>query len=413
MTKQGLWLHGFRWSAFATGFTAISQLALAAILARILHPADFAVVALAGVVINILLQLQLAGINAALIQREENTAVELSSLFWLNVLLGTALFMLAGLTGAWMEHFYRQPELPLVTWLYALALFIQGISVQFKSLLQKHLHFDTLSKGEILGAIFGFCMALATARYQSGPWALVAAYLGRYLMEGAWVILRGWALFQPSWRFEWQSLRPYFVFGSRHWAERLATHALAQLDILLVGHYLGIEALGRYDVIKKLLLRPAGLLATAIEKVAFPVFSSRQRQPGMLRNSYLGMLKLSFLALFPVYALLFALAPFALQLYAGPGWNDAIPLFRILCCWGVCLLLLHPVDNLLLATNRIHWWFWVAVVQAPLWWLALAWGSQYGIHTAIGALVVVQVIVVIFTYWKIVSPLLRINSSTN
>ncbi|MBK8703108.1 MAG: hypothetical protein IPN33_05490 [Saprospiraceae bacterium] len=108
-----------------------------------------------------------------------------------------------------------------------------------------------------------------------------------------------------------------------------------------------------------------------------------------------------------MYALLFALAPFVLRLYAGPGWEEAAPLFRIMCLWGICQVFLHPVDNLLLATGRIHWWFWAAILQAPFWWMALAWGSAYGVNTAIGILVVLQAILVIITYWKIIIPLLH------
>lgn len=405
MAEQGHWFRGFRWSAPATAFTAVLQLALVGLLARLLSPADFALVALAGVAVNILLQLQVAGINAAIIQRKENTPLALHSLFWFNVVLGVALCLAAGLAGEGLAAYYHRPELAPITRLYALALLVQGISVQFKSLLQKHLHFEVLSWGEMLGGIAGFIAALAVACYQSGPWALVAGYLARYLAEGCWVVWRGWSIFRPAWRFDWTSLRPYLDFGSRHWAERLATLALAQLDVLLVGHFLGLEVLGRYDVVKRLLLRPAGLLATAIEKVAFPVFSSSQRQPGELRASYYGMLRLSLSLLFPVYALLFALAPFVLRLYAGPGWEEAAPLFRVMCLWGVCQVFLHPVDNLLLATGRIHWWFWMAFAQAPLWWLALAWGSAYGVNTAIGMLVVLQAILVIITYWKIIIPL--------
>lgn len=409
MSIQKTFFAGIRWTGFSSLLSFVLGLLQVALLARYLEKSDFAWVAIAGVFVNIGIQMQQAGINAAIVQFPDLTKLQLSTAYWLNLCMGGLLFLTAVLLAFILRWVYESPVLlPIFIW-YSLILLIQSFVVQYKALLQKNFHFQALSAAEGLGVIAGFIAAVAMAMAGSGPYALIGGYLTRYLTESIWILIVGRQHFIPSFTWNWQSVQPLIHFGGWHWTERLVTHFSSQIDILLIGKLLGSEALGTYEVFKRVLVRPLNLLNDVFEKVTFPVFSKFQKEVVLQKKLYLNLLTHLGAINFPILIFLTIAAEPVVQLVFGALWLEGVPIFQLLC--GFCLLhfLLNPVDTLLLANGKIRLWLYANIAFVPLQILLLSLGSRNGLAAVTLANVAAYAIFTLAIYFWIVFPQIQSN----
>jgi len=409
MSIQRTILTGIRWTGLSSLFGVLIGFLQVAILARYLEKSDFAWVAIAGVFVNIGIHLQQAGINTALVQRSNLTKIQLSTAYWFNIIGGFLLFTTAVPLAFLLKWAYSSPILVPITVCYSFIFIIQAISVQYKALLQKNFYFQVLAIGESLGIGAGFVFSIITAVNDWGAFALVGGYGVRYLAEAVWMLLVGRPYFMPGLVWNWQSIQPLLHFGGWHWAERLITHFTAQIDVLLIGKLLGSEALGTYEVFKRVLVRPLNLLNEVFEKVTFPVFASLQNDVSQQKKIYLNLLSHLTAINLPVLIFLAIAAAPVVGLLFGTKWLEGVPIFQLLC--GFCTLhfLLNPVDTLLLANNKIKLWLYANAAFVSLQAGLLTLGSAGGLATMTLANVTAHAIFTLVIYIWIVLPQLQSN----
>lgn len=410
MSFQKTFFVGIRWTSISSLLSFGLGLLQVALLVRYLEKSDFAWVAIAGVFVNIGIQLQQAGINTAIVQHSMPTKIQLSTAYWLNIIFGFLLFILACILALALRSIYGSPILLPIFILYSLIFLIQSFTVQYKALLQKTFHFQALSIGESIGGICGFTFAIATAIKGWGAYALVGSYVIRYLTEGIWIVIIGSKQFKPTLAWNWQSVQPLLHFGGWHLTERLVTHFSSQLDILLIGKLLGSEALGTYDVFKRILVRPLNLLNEIFEKVTFPVFSKLKEEPTLQKKLYLNLLRHLGAINFPLLAFLIVAVEPIIYLVFGAEWIENIAIFRLLCLFCLFHFLLSPVDTLLLSVGKIRLWLFANIAFMPIQVLFLIIASQYDIVIITGANVIAYSAFTFASYIWIVLP--QIQSST-
>lgn len=398
MTKKSALIPGLRWTTLSTVLSFVFSLVQTAILARLLSKTDFAWVAIAAVFVNIGLHLQSAGINAAIIQRPHNSQAQLSTLYWLNLLVGITLLLLgAGI--AWgTSRFYQSSTLWQIFMWYNLTFVTNAFGVQYKALLQKEFRFQTLAIIEIVASILGFSVAIVGAWQGWGAFALVGGYLTRYLTESLGVFMTGLQLFTPSFQFQIREIHAHGKFGAVFTAERIVTHFVSQLDVLLISRWLGMDATGVYDVFKRVLARPSVLLNLSIEKVAFPVLSELQHDNQKIANTYFKLLNISTVIHLPVYMLAVVLAPWLVRWYFGEAWTTHLATFQVLCGFVIVYAWMNPVESLLLAKGKIQWQLFLYLLMAPFLAAAIYLGSQYGLAWSTGAIVLVQLLFTVAAY---------------
>lgn len=403
MSIQKTFFTGIRWTGFSSLLSFALGLLQLALLARYLEKSDFAWVAIAGVFVNIGIQIQNAGINTAIVQSTNLTRLQLSTAYWLNLGFGGALFVVSIGLAFILRWVYESPILIPIFILYSLIFLIQAFVVQYKALLQKNFHFQVLSAAEGLGVIAGFVFAVTTALLGWGAYALVGGYVVRYLAEGIWILIAGTQTFTPVLEWDLQSVQPLIQFGGWHLAERLVTHFSSQIDILLIGKLLGSEALGTYDVFKRVLVRPLNLLNDVFEKVTFPVFSKFQSDIPMQKKLYLNLLTHLGAINFPLLLFLAIAAAPIIHLIFGSQWLEGVPVFRLLCVFCLLHFLLNPVDTLLLANGKIKFWLYANIAFVPLQIIILTLNSS-GLANVTLANVLVYSIFTLATYYWIVLP---------
>jgi lipopolysaccharide exporter len=323
-------VHGVKWTTGATITTALLQIGYTATMARLLSPAAFGLVALAGVILRFGSYFAQMGMEQAIIQKAELTRADVRAAFTSSVLLSLVFGGLLAAAAPLAAGIVRQPEVVPVVRVLALGLVLTGLNATALSLLRRHMRFRTLASIEVISYVLsygGLGIGLAFQGY--GVWSLVAATLGQNLLLTVLSYLAERHDIRPL--FEWESYRPLVAYGSRMSAISFLEFVTGSLDTLLIGRLLGAAALGIYSRGWMLIGLPVYLLTTSVSKVVFPSFSQVQADRPRLRAVYLSSITLIAALVMPICAGAAVAAPEIVRVMLGPGWMGAVPVLRVVC----------------------------------------------------------------------------------
>lgn len=375
-----------RWTATSAVLVACVQLVQTIILARLLLPGEFGLMAVAAALLAVLALFADLGLSRALIHFDDVSADVLTTLFWLNfgvsLLLTLMLFLSAPMLGA----LYQSSALVPVLQAASLVFPVSALGQQFRVLAEKELRFAPLAVNEIAAALIGFCSAILVALAGGGVFALVAGMLTTALASSVlawWRLSRG---HRPGWHFRFREVRPYLRYGSYSVGDSLAGTLNRQSDIFIGGLVAGPAALGMYSLPRDLCLRLSMLLNPVITRVGFPVMSRVKSDRDRLKSIYLHTSRMTASVNFPCYMALALFSSEVVWFLYGPRWQDAATYLRILAAWGVVRSVLNPVGTLLYASGRADRAFWwnasLLVLFPPVLWLGARWDGLVGLAWA-------------------------------
>jgi O-antigen/teichoic acid export membrane protein len=393
-----------RWTTFSSLGRAALQVAQVAILARLLAPADFGLIAIAVALMAFLQIFADAGVSNAIIHFSDITQEQLSSLYWLNVGVTGALAALLIGSSQWIADWYQEPVLRSLLMLAAIAMVANSLGQQLRIQAQKELRFSDLAKLELVSALFGFTSAVGLALYGAGVYALaagtlVAAITGCVL---AWLILaKGW---RPQWHLRFGEILPFLKFGGYMIGNNLATTFNNQIDVLLGARSLGAEAMGLYTVPKNLTLNVQMIINPIVTKVGLPVMAKVQHDAALLKRVYLQTMRMTSSVNFPIYISIWFFAPEIVHLMLGDKWQAAIPLLQIFACWGLLRSIGNPAGSILFATGKaklaFKWNMSLLLVIGPTIWL----GSQFGVQGIAFAMAVLMACLYLPMWYFLIRP---------
>lgn len=378
MSLIGGAVTGVKWTSLSAGVVSLLQVAQLLILARLLEPTDFGLMALASIVLQLGRLLASAGISNAIIHRQETNRERLSTLYFTTAGAGLLAFLLVLAGTAPLGRLLDEPRLPPVLAWSAVTLVLGSLGSQFRVLLQQEMSFATLARIEMMTTASGFVFTVAAALAGAGVFALVfGGILSSALSTGA--LLRiGWQRWRPCWHFNPRDLRDYWRFGAYQLGEQLLSIAGTNMDKALVGVLLGSHALGLYHVAYRLMDAPYKLFNTVVTRVSFPVFAAMQHETNRVRQAFLDLVRVIAIVMLPVYFGLFAVSD---QLFAvlGPQWDGAAPLLRAFAILGMFYCIGSPFGSFLLALGRADITFHMNLLRLALFGGAVLAGAQFGV----------------------------------
>ncbi len=383
---------GARWTGTATGVRIGTQFVQLAVLARLLRVEDFGLMAMVNVVLAFAQAFADAGVSNAIIHYRDARREELSSLYWLNVFTGVAVFGLLWVTAPLVAALYHEP--PLVALLRAsCVIFIVGpMGQQFQVLLERELRFRRLAFIEVAATVVSAVVGIAMAATGYGVWSLVWATIVLFSVKFLVLTAVGWSTWRPMFRFVPAECRRFLRFGLFQMGERTLNLMGQQLDKLVIGVVMGAGPLGYYELAYRLIARPYQILNPIFTRVAFPVFSTVQHDRDRLRKGYLELIEVLGALTVPLYVGMFALATPFILVQLGPGYEPSIHLMRILCVVGLSFSLTSPAGSLMLACGRADLGFYLNLLRTGLIlvgiWIGAHWGTT-GIAWALVAVVTV------------------------
>lgn len=398
-------IRGVRWTTVSSLVVAVLQVLQLIILAHFLSPSDFGLMALVSVVIGFSALFMDFGISAAIIHRQDITHIQLSSLYWLNVAAGAVLFAAVVAVSPYVAGFYDEPELTRLIRILAVTFIITGFGNQYAVLLQKELQFDLIAKIQVLSVAVSFAVSIVLAAMGYGVYALVYATLLKTFLSSALNIAAGIRAHRPGLAFRHREIGPMLSFGLFQMGERTVNYVNLQIDTIIIGKLLGVEALGIYNVAKNLALRPAQIINPVVTRVAFPVMAKVQDDIPRLRQIYLKTVNYLGSVNFPVYILIALTAEPLIGLLFGERWHESVALLQILSFYGALRATGNPIGSLQLARGRADLGFYWNVAMFLIMPVVVYLGSLQGIDGVAYALVAAGVVLSFPGWYYMVSPL--------
>jgi lipopolysaccharide exporter len=385
----------------------ILQLLQIAILARLLRPAEFGLMAVAGSFLAVLSILTDFGISRTLLHFRDISDEARSSLFWINILLALGLGSLMLLASPLIATVYSEPIfIPILT-LCALVFPLSALGQQLRVLSEKDLHFKTIAWIEIFSTFIGLILSVFMAIKGFGVYTLVGGLLVTAGCSSAliWIYLAdGW---RPALRLRLSEVQPYLRFGAYLAGEKVANALSAEADVFIGGVVVGPAALGPYAVSRNIALRLANTVVNpVVTRVGLPVMAHVQHDQEKLRSIYLTMLRMVSSINFPIYILLSIFADEVVVLLYGPGWEQATDFLRVLAIWGLMRSIGNPVGSLIVAAGharRAFWWnVTFLIFTPPLLFMSMSLGGLYGLTWS---LLMVQILVFVLAWRVLVFPI--------
>ena len=322
-------VNGVKWTMMSTIVNSVLQVGYTAVMARLLSPAAFGLVALAGVILRFGVYFAKMGMERAIIQKPDLTERDVRVAFTSSVLLGVffAGLLVAGAPLA--ARLVHQAEVVPVVRAMALSILLSGLNGTAMSLLHRAMRFRTLAIFESISFLVSYLgLGLLLAWQGFGVWALVGATLGQSLLMT--VLSYGAVRHTLRMLFSWGAYRPLLAYGSRMSAISFVEFVTMSLDTLLIGRLLGPAALGIYSRGSLLIGLPVHLLSSNVAKVVFPSFSQVQADRGRLREVYLSSITLVAMLITPVCAGAAVAAPEIVRVMLGPDWMAAVPILQVI-----------------------------------------------------------------------------------
>ncbi|MDH7486516.1 MAG: MOP flippase family protein [Anaerolineae bacterium] len=370
--------RGAIWTGIASLSTSLLRLAILAILARLLAPADFGLLTAATFFIDLSNIIHELGFSAAVIQKQATDDQLLSTAFWSSLGMGVGLWLVLTAASPLVAWFYRNPTVQPVLMVLATTFVIMPLGLLQKVLLQKELDFRRLALAEVGAVLAMGALSIGLAWQGLGVWSLVWGSIAQRVAEVVLLwLLHPW---RPSRAWSGAAFGELFGFGANVVGERIANYLNNNLDYLLVGRLLGEAALGYYSFAFQLVMLPLTRVSILISRVTFPAFSLVQDEEERLQRGYLTTVRYIALLTFPLIVGLFWTAPELLRLIGGgPKWDPALLPLRIMCPAGMIKAVVSTVGSILKARGRpdigFRWNAATLVVTAG----ALLIGARFGI----------------------------------
>lgn len=358
----------------AAGF--VLRIVSASIMARLLEPKDFGLVAMVTVVTGIFDMFTSAGLSTATVQRFKVTQDQLSTLFWVNIFFGGMLALLCLITAPILTAFYHEPRLFWVTVALAAGFLINGAGVQHSALLQRQMRFTTLT---IIGATNKLiCLLVGSIMAYSGfgYWALVGMGLtGPFVNTLALWIATKWVPGRPRLGC---GVRSMLRFGGTITLNSIVVYLGYNTEKFLLGRFWGAGPLGLYGRAYNLINIPTENLHGSVGDVAFSALSRIQNDPVRLKNYFLKGYTLVMSMTLPITIFCATFANEIVLILFGPKWQEAIILFRLLTPTVLIFGMMDPFGWLLQSSGRQVRSLKIAMVIAPLVITADLLGLPYG-----------------------------------
>lgn len=368
--------RGVSWALAATVAGRLVTLGVLAVLARLLSPEDFGLVAFALVFILYVDTVGDLGTSAALIHWPERREEAAQFTFLVNL---AAAFVWWGLTYALADpvaDFFGSPEggdvLRVLAWSFPL----RALGTTHDALLQKDLRFRARVVPEVAQAVAKGGASLALALLGWGVWSLVWGQLAGLALWSAvlWMVVP----WRPSRSFPLGLVRPMLAYGKSIVAVNMLAAVTHHADLAVVGRMLGATALGFYQIAYKIPEVAITLLVRVTSKVLFPAFSRVHQTGTTLRGPYLASLRYTSLLTLPATAGLVVFAEPIVLVFFGGEWRPSIPIFRALAVYAGLRAVGTHVGDVLKATGRPGVLARLGVLKALLLLPAIVYAGRFG-----------------------------------
>ena len=349
-TKKGL-----AWSMIERFATQGVQFLFGIILARLLSPDDYGIIAMPLVFLAIAQCIIDSGFSTALIRKPELTEDDLSTAFYFNIGIGILCYAVLFFSSPLIADFYHTPILSSLLKVTALAVLFNPLCAVQQAILTRKIDFKTQAIVSLSGAVVSGIVGLYMAYNGFGVWSLVFQQVGGYVMRTILLwILGKW---KPKRKWSWESFHYLWGFGSKMLGSGLLDTIYNNIYPIVIGKYFSAQDLGNYTRAQQFSSLPSSNVTGVLQRVTFPVLSSIQNEDERLAKNYRKILKLSAFLVFPMMLMLSAIANPLVRILLTDKWIGCVILLQIVC-FQMMWYPIHAINlNLLTVKGRSDLFF--------------------------------------------------------
>ena len=370
-------IKGTVWTIIQQWANKFVSLITFTLLARLLQPESFGLIALSGTFLAFIQLFLDQGFTTAIVQRKDLEREHLDTAFWTNV--GIAIFMTAItlISAEVVADFFREPNLvPVIRWL-SLSFLISSLNGVQTAIFQKKLDFKLLAIFSLISTFVSALVGITMAFMGFGVWSLVA----QQLVGGSTSSIVLWSAsdWRPKFSFSFKHFQDLFSFGINIVGINILSFLVNRGDNLLIGYFLGSIALGYYDLAYRLLLTVTSLFVGVISSTAMPIFSSIQDDLPKLRKVLYEFVELTNTVAFPIFLGMSVLAPELIMVIFGEQWKASIPVIQILSIAGLLYGGFYFNSPLMIAMGKADWKLKLDIYRTFVYCISFLIGVKWGV----------------------------------
>jgi O-antigen/teichoic acid export membrane protein len=352
------------------------QFAVLPVLARILGPSAYGLVALAMPFILLANMVADAGLGNALVRIANPSRALESTVFWLSVGVCLCLTLLIWAFAVPVSNLLSAPKLPPILMALSALLVVSGSLSVANARIMRERRFAVFAAGETTASAVSAFAAIAAAMAGFGAWSLVVQQLVLWLIKAVWVSTA--AGFLPDFICRPSLARPYLSFGLNAAASNVADFASKNASTVIVGGFLGVLAVGHYSMAFQLTRLPDSLISGPIYLAIFTSIArlgdDRERAAVLASRGLRGVAT----AIAPIFGGLAMVADLAIKLLLGAKWAPVAPVLALLAPAGFLLCFYSMISAVLMGLGRAEWQLRLTVLSGVVMSLAAFIGVRYG-----------------------------------
>ncbi len=302
------------------------------LLARYVAPDAFGLLAMAMVVFELANVFITSGLGVALIRKKVVTDVDLSTVFYTNLILSAIAYIILFSTAPYIAEFYEQPELTKIIQAMGIVVFINATKLVQVAVLSRTMNFKAQMSASTSGAIGSGLISVGAAWLGLGVWSLVLQILSASLITS--IVLWVKSTWRPSLIFSAKSFFEMLRFGKNLLIEGFMEILSQNSYILLIGRFFSAEITGLYFFASRVSSVISSQLTSAIQQATFPALSTLQDDDDSLLYKYRQIMQLMIFIIAPIMALLASLSPLIFELFLDKQWSGAVLYLQLLCIVG-------------------------------------------------------------------------------
>lgn len=345
--------------AFFIGISRYSgvlfQILISAILARLLQPSDFGVIAIATVAMTFFNLLTDVGISSAVVQKKELTEYDFNHIFSFTIYAGLLLCILFFIASWPISHFYSNDELSSICKWMSLLLFLSCAKIVPFGLLMRNKEFKYQSFVVLSASIIGGVLACIAAYCGMRAYSLLFSFITNSILTFVFFYIKYPVRFH--WRFDITPLKHIFSYSAYVFLFNFVNYFSRDSDKLLIGRYIGLSDLGQYQKSYNLMMMPAQNISDVITPVLHPIFSEYQNNIPFIKEKYFKFLQIVSYISFTLSVFLYFVSSEAILIVYGDNWVPAIRPFQILSLTISTQMLLSSSGSVFQAVNATKLFF--------------------------------------------------------
>lgn len=329
MFSRGTVFRSFLWKFLEKCSVQLTGFIITILLARILNPEDYGLIALVIVFVNLTSVFVDGGLNTALVQKKNADQLDFSTIFYTSIAVSVLFYILLYIFAPAIARFYDNTSLIPILRVLGVTLIFYAINSIQKAFLVKKLLFKKLFYSSFGAVIISGLAGIVMAKYGFGVWALVTQSILSQL--AVTIIMWATVKWRPTLEFSFDRFRSLFDFGWKIFASNLLITAFLNIRSLIIGKVYNAKSLALFDRGKQFPAFIVENINSSIQAVLFPVLSESQDDKESVKAMVRRSIKTSALIIFPVL--------FGLSILAGPivrclltdKWLGAVPFIQIFC----------------------------------------------------------------------------------